>query len=202
MFEKIKTNFQKIRATIQDWTSRILERASDEQAISENELRERCCQDCPGASGLWEMTFWEMLFSALLQCKLDFSLKWQGDQVFFYGIRFRDTNPTVRRGQSARRSAQVSIASKSSASPYGILQGYIMSAPDSMVSVSRLRKLYKAVASEDDVPFSEFLQDILDKNRTLSQVTKTNKKTGKNLKYIDGLMLTRRGKQFLEERTL
>jgi hypothetical protein len=83
-----------------------------------------------------------------------------------------------------------------------MLEGYIMCAPDGEVSVSRLRKLYQLLALKGDVPFSDYLEDILDKDQRLSKVTKTDEETGKKRKYISELSLTGRGKRFLAERTL
>jgi hypothetical protein len=145
-----------------------------------------------------------MLINALAYCRLNFSFEWLNGQGFFYGIRFREANPTARREQptrrerSAGRSAQNSVLQRFPTPSYGVLQDYIMSAPDSSVSVSRVKKLYKALASEDDVPFSKFLQDMLDKHPNLSKITKT-KNSGDPQECIMQLALTQKGQEFLNK---
>jgi hypothetical protein len=199
MIDDVKTLLQKSRIDVLNWTPRNIEETSDERAISLNEIHERCNQACQDVREVWDSTFGEMFISTMTRHKMNFRMKCQGGQISFYGIRFRNDNPTTRRERSAGRSAQDSTGSRFPTSSYGVLKKHIMSAPDSMVSVTRLKKLYEAVISEGDIPFSEFLEDMLDKNQDLSRVTKTNENSAKSRKYINGLALTERGKKLLAE---
>jgi hypothetical protein len=195
-------DFKQLKENIRRWVSEIFEKASGEQSLSGCEIRERCAQSYPDVHELYFETFCEMFIGALVWRGLNFQFEFHNGQFFFYGIRFRGVSPKAGREQPERRERFAGRSAQDSAPSFGVLHGYIMSAPDSSFSVPRLRKLYEAIASEDGVPFSEFLQDILDKNRSLSIVTKTVERTGKRRKYIDQLALTGRGKQFLAERTL
>jgi hypothetical protein len=138
-----------------------------------------------------------MFVGASISQGLNFCFDFQDGQAFLYGIRFRDTNQTARH-EHAGHSAQDSTAERSPSPSYGILRGYIMFAPDSMVPVLRLKTLYESVASKDDIAFKEFLRDML-KNRGISKVTKPNTSTGKSQKFIDGLALTESGKRLWAE---
>jgi hypothetical protein len=76
----------------------------------------------------------------------------------------------------------------------GILDGYVEFNPNDSIPMMHLAELYERCAAKNDIPFSQFLKDMLKKNRDLSIVM-----DGDSWEHIVGLKSTGSGKNLLKE---
>jgi hypothetical protein len=195
-------NYVALKAIISGILAMFCEASEGAKGFFENELYEFCSRQNPEIAKLHITTFVEMVFSSLLKLNLPFGFRRVGIHSHFSGICLREDNngapvESVRYERPVREYRRVGTTTPTM--PGDLLEGCFTLDPDGTVSLSRLEKMHEAVATEEDIPFPEFLQALLEENDSLSKSVKPGKKAGKKRKYIKGLALTESGKKLLDE---
>jgi hypothetical protein len=140
--------------------------------------------------------FLGMFVDCMFKARRGFHLDYAQNRSCFYGFAFRESNVMP----SAKRHTRTARQYPKKADVLDVLGDYVEPRLDSMVLVSRLKKLYEAADGKaDKAPFSEALQSLLDRDEGLSIVKKPGKHTGKLRDYLAGLVLTEAGRSLLDE---